>query len=427
MDETYSQIAMATSMKDNLLSKEFPVDWSAAQDEASLKKLLQQSHEEASTNPPTSIGEFANGMDERFEAILKEEAGKIGILKDKDDTFKVTYMKLIMEKGLLEMQLLDANESDQDSRLLNLDQIGALKSMQTQAKDEFKKEELQKKLNNTYIHALNLLITQNGLIALDNGSKLNQVDLFSNEEDHQILGVKIENLIFEICSIAAQKNLVLPQPVDSITSLEGKLTWISSCLREITFNETLTRSKSLLGSKSKESTKNSVSDLDLQTALKDLQFSYEYLSRQFENEKLQHSDILSQMRYKLNHSEELLSKLTKDFNNQTNTLVQQENQINQLSKDLAQREKEINDLNKELSISKIDSLGIGENTKSGSKSPLGPNSPKKNNVSATILRSEFKKLVRKINERHEQQLNEERNERQRLETLVKIYEENMKK
>ncbi|GME81142.1 unnamed protein product [Ambrosiozyma monospora] len=207
---------------------------------------------------------------------------------------------------------------------------------------------------------------------------------------------------------------------------------------------------------------------DLKTKLKDLQFAHTYLTKQYQDERSQYNKSLNSLRFKATHyNEQLITTKTELIKTQSQ-MSSYDMKMKELEARLKASEDEVLKLTKENNLLKVEHLGEvnGNGGNSGNNSAHGSttgtnndgdysnsSSPKllpplsatsmssfgnddsngysnstsnnnsRNSISASILRLEFKKLVHKMNDKFESDLEKERVENQRLQNLVKMYEE----
>lgn len=278
-----------------------------------------------------------------------------------------------------------------------------------------------------------------------------------------------DELLSHIASVAVQRNVILPTPV-STSQDDSKIEWAKSCL------DTLLSQNAIVGDSRDVKTK-SINNEDeithLKTALKDLQFAHQYLTRQYEDERNLNSSVMNTHKNKKAALEKQLAEnaIALERSNQRSILVEHEKNV--LEKTLDEKMKEIYDLQKQVALLKIDNLGYihtngdlksttsspdkpslspispvtgltvttvennNENSRSkyysNPKTPLlqqnintyrngSPSSPKFNS-SISVLRNEFKKLVNEMHTTYKSELEKEKVERKRLEHLLKLYEE----
>lgn len=224
----------------------------------------------------------------------------------------------------------------------------------------------------------------------------------------------LEDLVAVVVSQSISHNVTLPQPdPDHMRSFEGRIRWCKECIDELVSGVAGSNEKAIsdlaIGNSDQGEAKGSNSDKskdELRTALNDLQFAHVYLTRQYEDEQSCYSRSVGELRLKLDQSQELLSATNNQLTKQTQQALKLETQLNQLRKDTSSKDKQLHDRQLEMNLLRVDRIGEEGDSQ----------------VSAPILRLEFKKLVQAMNEEFDQQLEKERVERKRLEDLVKIYE-----
>lgn len=277
-----------------------------------------------------------------------------------------------------------------------------------------------------------------------------------------------DELLSHIASVAVQRNVILPAPISG----EGdfKVEWAKSCL------DTLLAQKQDVSNSRQIKTESVDKENEitrLQTALKDLQFAHQYLTRQYEDERNLNTNVMNTHKTKKTALEKQLAEnlISLEKANQRSILVEHEKNV--LEKTLDEKMKEIYELQKQVALLKIDNLGYihtnGESRSTGSspeksglspvspmtgitlnavdpmkenkrskylsnpKTPLlqqnintyrtgSPSSPKFNS-SISVLRNEFKKMVNDMHTTYKTELEKEKVERKRLEHLLKLYEE----
>lgn len=292
----------------------------------------------------------------------------------------------------------------------------------------------------------------------------------------------LENLFSHIASIAVQKNVTLPSPPTTLLTptIDEKMKWAEYCIDAIvqnnitkddgifTANTTTSSVQNNEGDISKisvdpnDSFINSFSTipisptrlkdmdskdkviLEYKTALNDLRFSYQYLTKEFE------------------HSRESSTKMIKAIRKK-NALLEKEIEMSKDSscnhESITCKDKEISKLRKELDIMKVNTIGKKDSLNSSSPtsssfiqvdqepleetrevklsqntpnlqvdesfndsyvmpSPISTSRPisyySNGGTSNGILREEFKKIVNEIHDLYEIQINEERIRRQKL-------------
>lgn len=294
-----------------------------------------------------------------------------------------------------------------------------------------------------------------------------------------------DTLFSHIASIAAKRNIVLPSPPIE-ESNEARVEWATRCIDSILikvlpedFNTTahsianqssstiINRSASNLSTPTTEtsqflnessiiSSPNKGSDkllMEYKTALNDLRFSHQYLSKEYEHSRETSFKVIQEFKKKNSLLEKENNRLKQkqalknDFDDElydTNTNTNSNNESTQ--QDLESKEREISRLRKELNLFKIENLGMKPAT-------LGGFSPTHNisaqslvisndyiddtsgdneenisrpvsssGMSNGILRKEFKKIVSNIQDQYEVELGEERMRRRQLEEQLLLYE-----
>ncbi|GMM38234.1 Pea2 protein [Saccharomycopsis crataegensis] len=339
------------------------------------------------------------------------------------------------------------------------------------------------------------------------------------ENKTAIFNKSIDEIVSFVASVAVQKDIQLPDPVDKRTSMMisdynynnndeilSKTSWVKGCinrilnydqenlLQESTFRENvhlrntkkddslegdispnssetsvtsvdfspsyhlpmmkspmINRAESPFGSRSSSVTNNNNSKEvnDLRTKIKDLKFANDYLTKQFKTERESFNKILAEQNLmKLN----LEKKLTNAIQNleQTNLLLMQTEASNgELERKANDSFNTINQLNKQVTQLRIENLGTASPQKSLAEAPMThkglssisverldddtsltmPGAPGNMapvaSPSAGIMRTEFKKIIDDINNKHFVELTNEITERKRLENLVKMYKEKL--
>lgn len=301
----------------------------------------------------------------------------------------------------------------------------------------------------------------------------------TNEQPLQLINKSFDSLFSHIAHIAVQRNIKLPQP-DSRSNpetIESRIQWAQSCIDTIlsvqrvpphtpiedksmnltvddsTRND-LTKDNSFLnelsftsGSPLRPQNSNKIL-ADYRTALNDLRFSHEYLTREYEHSKESSIKLIQEYRKKNSLLEKELNKRDgKSPASISNPKIDVDDSFDT-------KDKEISRLRKELNLLKIDKLGIKQGgskltsptTSSTSNistlSPItsnfsadymdaGPESADvnclistrptsigTNSMSNGILRTEFKKIVEDIHNQYELQLGEEKLQRRKLQEAL---------
>ncbi|ODV71729.1 Pea2p CYBJADRAFT_169095 [Cyberlindnera jadinii NRRL Y-1542] len=274
---------------------------------------------------------------------------------------------------------------------------------------------------------------------------------------------RADELMSYIASLAVQRNVVLPPPGDS------KLTWAKSCLDQLL--------ESSLNGESRSVSKEEPMEIsNVKTALQDLQFAHQYLTKQYEEERSLNAGIAESYNKKQLILENKLSQANINLEKATQKYILVEHEKSILQNKFDEKSKEINELRRQLALLKLDhigksneSLGNGspqsldnprtsgssasspitglsisvesdDTTVTNPKTPLlqqqvkngqflqpssyfSTCSPPKFSGSISVLRDEFKKVVVDLQNDYEAELEKERVERRRLEDLLRLHEE----
>lgn len=184
--------------------------------------------------------------------------------------------------------------------------------------------------------------------------------------------VQTEQLLSYIVSLVVQRNIPLPVPDDQAVNSQNK--WAKDCvdalLEATEFNVT---SSNLLSPPVPTSKNNSQLKLEqdykeLKTAMSDLQFAHQFLTRQFEEERTLNNQIVLSHLKKQRSLENKLSENIIILEKSTQKSILVEHEKNILESQLAEKYKEIQSLNKQITDLKLSTLGISSST-STSTSP----------------------------------------------------------
>lgn len=152
------------------------------------------------------------------------------------------------------------------------------------------------------------------------------------------------------------------------------------------------------------------------------------------------------LRTKLQKNQESLLKTNKELSKQALNVINLETQLNNKNIELLDQTQEITELNKKLNLLQIDHLGENQltpptsssNTFIDDRNALSPvtgygfsgtdskhSSSEipvllQSSISNNVLRVEFKKLLNDVTTKHEQELQKEKQERLKLENLIKM-------
>lgn len=343
-------------------------------------------------------------------------------------------------------------------------------------------EKLKEKLFNHYFSCLSLGYIEDIRVARNlhststfQQSPLNSPGKIPNNSTSPRFSLQLyqnfDSLIAHIASVAAQRNITLPQP-PLLETGESKVTWIQLCIDSILSNtkpievpdgeypqdQSSSSSKKYLDVDIVKS--NSSSPMrslgpdkivsEYKTALNDLKFSYEYLAKEYEMSKISSDKVIHDYRKKITELEQQLQSKT-DLMTPPETAS-----FGSDSDSLENKDKEISRLRKELNMLKIDKLGksyTSHHNASTSSFLSSPNldfthsaispitgeslnipdssilmdadedntsinshgRPSSSGYSNGILRKEFKKIVSDIQDQYELELAEERVRRRKLE------------
>lgn len=303
----------------------------------------------------------------------------------------------------------------------------------------------------------------------------------SIEQNVEVVGRKsqgglekaLEELVSCVISLSIQHGITVPQPdLQTMQNFIGRINWCKECIAKLVQGLASTPSSSVDGRRESPIMQPSVKSEngggvgkeaqnsletkpkgsggkidDLRTALNDLQFAHVYLARQYEDERSRYNKSLNQLRLKLSQSQELLAGSNEQLTNQTQQSLKIETKLSETLSELGECKKKLHEKSMEISILRTDHLGETSEpdrlsdgqtrlVESGDeldlqKSPRSQASDSgsfnSNAVSAPILRMEFKKIVKQMNEDFEKEIEKERTERRRLENLVKLYEQDGQK
>lgn len=340
-------------------------------------------------------------------------------------------------------------------------------------------ESLTRKLNN-HNHACLVLgyVEDIRLAALSSGSmnaEANCSQFSMNEkQDHSLstsesVQKSFDSLFSLIASTAAQRNIQLPSPTfkeDEQSSFASRLDWTQKCIATIVLDqkqgsrphsndEAITEEiagglhDSAQASQSKLAPFGATSDIslggeneksvsELKTALNDLRFSHQYLTREFEHSRASSMKTIQEYRKRMNFLEKEINKV-KDA---------EEGQREISCDDIEAKDREISKLRKDLNLLRIETLGYRTSKSPSSScsanisclSPVAANleyleekgypgeqsSPYEirpnssgSSMSTGILRDEFKKIVEELHDQYELELCEERMRRRKLEEELK--------
>lgn len=297
-----------------------------------------------------------------------------------------------------------------------------------------------------------------------------------------------DTLFSHLASIAAKRNIALPSPPIE-ESIDARIEWATRCIDSILievmpedYNNTnlsimnqtsstiINRSTSNLSTPTADtsqflnessiiSSPTKGSDkllMEYKTALNDLRFSHQYLSKEYEYSKETSFKVIQEFRKKNALLEKENNRLKQrqiqrdevdDEQYNTNPNISSYNNDSILhQQDLASKEREISRLRKELNSLKIDNIGVKPGSiggfsptqnlstqslvigndfsddNSGDNEEVISRPVSSSGMSNGILRKEFKKIVGNIQDQYEVELGEERMRRRKLEEQLQQYE-----
>ncbi|ODV86246.1 hypothetical protein CANARDRAFT_27499 [[Candida] arabinofermentans NRRL YB-2248] len=447
------------------------IDHLKSQYDASTKPESQKQQTQHGLNDLQLLSSVA--FNKQLDNLIQNRNNLLFSFSDKFDQLDADTLRLLLERSMTDYHVDNKN---QNLKILQIDEydelrktILELKSRKTTILNGLRKglksvDELievdsklstfEKQLNDHYILTSQLGYIQDIELSASSStsSRLNK-DIASSEIERSL-----DDLVSTVMSLSIQSGVQLPNP-DPATmgNLHGRIDWCSNCISSLV--EGVRNGSSPTHSQPASATverfvdagekkKDENEKVDLKTALHDLQFAHNYLTRQYEDERDQYSHQLSQLRLQLEESKELLNESNMELSRSTNQTINLQMKITELQSELLKKDQAALRLIQENNLLKVDHLGqqptssaksnssdsppTTPRTSFGSpeaysttgKSSNIPTSPTRNNVSASILRMEFKKLVNSINSRFEKELEVQRAEKERLQDLLRLYEGN---
>ncbi|KAH3682873.1 hypothetical protein WICPIJ_006155 [Wickerhamomyces pijperi] len=183
--------------------------------------------------------------------------------------------------------------------------------------------------------------------------------------------VQTEQLLSYIVSLVVQRNIPLPVPDDHAADSQNK--WAKDCVDALlNASEVSSDGKKLLpsptGSISKDSAQLKLEHdhKELKTAMSDLQFAHQFLTRQFEEERTLNNQVIQNHLKKQKSLENKLAENIIILEKSTQKSILIEHEKNILESQLSDRIKEIQSLQRQLSDLKLSTLGIPSSTNSSS-------------------------------------------------------------
>ncbi|GEQ66425.1 hypothetical protein JCM33374_g88 [Metschnikowia sp. JCM 33374] len=373
---------------------------------------------------------------------------------------KKELKEYLEEKCLLSSQFCStlfsspqSSSSELDARLLLkiLKQVNGLQSQLMQVSQELGELELKLK-NHNLVCLVSGYIEDVRISNMSRGRVFDSSPSTSRTTEDADSSRAFEALFSHIASLAAQKNVILPQyPSSSSVSdtLQEKISWASECINALSntpsqpssaatedYNSTGVEEDSVVKdhsflSASPYSTYNKSASSEkvlseYKLALNDLKFSQEYFAKEYEYLKENSLKTISEYRKKNTYLEKELSRLS----GSSPAPLQ-----NPSRESLKSKDQEIFKLRRELNELKIEYMGTkgSKTTKAVSPSLLSSlegdkkdnyiqsvasSSTQVNSTSTAILRKEFKKIVEDIQDQYEIELEQEKAKRRDLEARL---------
>lgn len=189
-------------------------------------------------------------------------------------------------------------------------------------------------------------------------------------------GGEVDDLFSIVVSLSIQKNIPLPPPILN----ETKIDWFKECLQR------------LVGSRHEDQSQKKQQLNEPETALRDLQFSHEYLAKKYQEEVKHHAKALRRIQESDSHLENVTNEMVRLARDSVNI----RNVNGKLKTQLSERDQKIYELERELALLKVDRIGGNE--------IASPPASGSSNSSVSLLRSEFKRIVQDLNKRHAEEM-----------------------
>lgn len=341
--------------------------------------------------------------------------------------------------------------------------------------------ELKSKLNNHnlscltlgYIEDIKLNSSTNAPLSSQENSlypaSRNYSMLKDNDVNTEEIYSSFESLLSHIASVAVRNEATLPPPPED-EAFDARVEWAKECINSIMSTKSLSTPNTPfndkhIGNTTEQSLKNdfrndhsffsessvlSMSSKDVnsdkliseyKTALNDLRFSHQYLTKEYEFAKENALQLIKDYRKKNTGLEKEIQLLRK-------ASISGLSKGTQFTEELESKDKEISKLRKELHALKIETLGIVNNpskvsppdlkrssnvmlekpsmevkspiSEDGSLNTLGSSrsSYNTNSTSSGILKKEFKKILEDVQDQYELELAEERLKRKELQDKI---------
>lgn len=187
----------------------------------------------------------------------------------------------------------------------------------------------------------------------------------------------VDDLISIVISLSIQKNIPLPPPILNETKIE----WFKECIQRL-----MTETSQAISQQEKNLN-------EPETALRDLQFSHEYLAKKYQDEVKQHAKALRRMQESDSHLESVTNEMVRLARDD----VRIRNDNGKLKMQLTDKDQKIYQLERELALLKVERLGTNGDI-------LSPPASGSTTSSVSLLRSEFKRIVQDLNKRHAEEM-----------------------
>lgn len=176
--------------------------------------------------------------------------------------------------------------------------------------------------------------------------------------------VLLDGLLAHVLQVAVERGIALPPPVSNDSSLASRAAWIASCIDAVV-------GAGGAGPAVAASLRSPESSSDLRTALQDLRFAHEYLSKSFEAEREAFSKAMGQHRHTELRLGEQVAGLRTQLALAQQHAVELEMERAALAQRLAQATHQVNTMHRELGQLKFpDSLPLEAFTPVGNTFPM---------------------------------------------------------
>lgn len=209
-----------------------------------------------------------------------------------------------------------------------------------------------------------------------------------------------DDLISILVSKSVQRDVQLPPPGWNETKVE----WFKDCIDKLMSASTIQapglehapeslHEQELLQQQQKS--RNNI-PLNSETAMRDLQFAHEYLTKKYADEVATHARTLTTRK----QLETQLATVTNEMARVARDDVKLRHDAEQLKQAVAERDQAIYKLERELALLRV------EHTPLSTSGAAGPNSGGGSSASSSVslLRTEFKRIVQDLNRRHAEEL-----------------------